>query len=131
MNIPPSAAINIIIRNGKLNDIQSGYIQSIVRAAGIKKDDNYIKPKATATAVVGEFEIFIPLEGIIDLDSEIGRIEKEITRLEGALKGVDKKLANERFVNNAPAEIVEKERAKKKNWEDMLMKLKRNLKELD
>jgi valyl-tRNA synthetase len=78
----------------------------------------------------GTTEIFIPLEGLIDLDVERQRIEKEINRLEVSLKGIEKKLANEKFVNNAPAEVVEKERTKQKDWHENLRKLKEILESL-
>ena len=89
------------------------------------------KPPQSASAVVKGCDIFVPLKGIIDLDVERARIEKEISRLEGALKGVEKKLSNEKFVNNAPKEIVEKEQNKKENWEGQLVKLKKILEELN
>lgn len=64
------------------------------------------------------------MEGIIDLTVEKDRLLKEIQRLEGALTGVTKKLSNEKFVNNAPKDVVEKEFAKKSDWENSLSKLK-------
>jgi valyl-tRNA synthetase len=82
------------------------------------------KPKASASAVVKDVEIYVPLEGLIDLAVEKERLEKEIKRLEGALTGVKKKLSNERFVQNAPAEVVEREKQKAADWENSLEKLK-------
>ena len=68
--------------------------------------------------------------GLIDLDKERERLEKEIRRLEGSLIGIEKKLANEKFVNNAPADVVEKEKAKQKDWTENLNKLKEILSNL-
>jgi len=81
--------------------------------------------------VFGKSEIYIPLKGLIDLDIERRRIEKEINRLEGSLKGIEKKLSNEKFVKNAPAEIVEKENTKQRDWTGNLNKLKELLSSLD
>ncbi|MEX0771060.1 MAG: hypothetical protein WD035_10025, partial [Balneolaceae bacterium] len=67
-------------------------------------------------------EIYIPLEGLIDLDKERERIRKEIADTEGFLKSVEKKLANDQFVENAPDSVVERERNKK---EDALSKLEK------
>ena len=78
-----------------------------------------------------ETEIYVPLEGLIDLDVERNRLQKEITRLEVAMVSIDKKLSNEKFVNNAPPEIVEKERAKKKDLETNIIKLKNILNNLN
>ncbi|MGE5353255.1 MAG: hypothetical protein ACM3P0_14330, partial [Acidobacteriota bacterium] len=69
-------------------------------------------------------------EGLIDLDVERQRLQKDIQRLEGSLTGVSKKLSSESFVNNAPKDIVEKERQKKTDWEEKLGKLKAMLEDL-
>lgn len=91
--------------------------------------DSY-KPSASASAVVEGSELFIPLEGLIDLDKERKRIENEIERLEGFLKSVHKKLENNRFVENAPDDVVQRERDKKEDTETSLRKLKEILSEL-
>jgi len=61
---------------------------------------------------------------LIDLDVEKNRLQKEISRLEGLLVGIDKKLSNEKFVSNAVPEVVEKERMKKKDVEANLLKVR-------
>ncbi len=92
--------------------------------------ENISKPKASASALVKSAEIYIPLEGLIDLDVERQRLQKEITRLEGSLVGIEKKLSNEKFVNSAPADVVEKERTKQRDWQENLGKLKEILENL-
>ena len=57
-------------------------------------------------------ELFLPLEGVIDLDQERARLTREIDRLAGRLKGIEGKLANQNFVTRAPAAVVEREREK-------------------
>jgi valyl-tRNA synthetase len=81
--------------------------------------------------VIQNKKIYIPLEGLIDLEVERQKIQKEITRLEGSLAGIEKKLSNEKFVANASPEIVEKERAKQKDWLDNIGKLKEILNNLN
>lgn len=110
---------------------QINYIKKLAKVDKITVDKNLSKPKACASAVVKDVEIFVPLAGLIDLDVEKARLQKEITRLEGSLAGINKKLSNEKFVNNAAPEVVEKERTKKKDWESNLKKLKANLKSLE
>jgi len=58
------------------------------------------------------FEAFVFVRDVIDLPKQIERLEKEAKRLSGLIEGSEKKLANERFISNAPTEVVEKERAK-------------------
>ena len=89
------------------------------------------KPSTSASAVVEGSEIFVPLEGLIDLDKERKRIEDEIDRLQGFLKSVNKKLDNEQFVENAPEEVVQRERDKREDTETSLEKLNEILHELE
>jgi valyl-tRNA synthetase len=124
MNIPPSKQVNAFIKSSQIAEHQIDYIKKLAKVDEIKIDKNLIKPKASASALIKETEIYIPLEGLIDLDIERNRLQKEIDRLEGALTGINKKLSNEKFVQNAASEVVEKERMKKKGWEDNLTKLK-------
>ena len=130
MNIPPSKKISAYLKTESLSQIQQDYIKSIAKVKELVVDKVLTKPKASASAVVKGFDLFIPLEGLIDLNVERERTEKEINRLEGMLAGVSKKLKNEKFVNNAPAEVVEKERAKLDDWESSLDKLKTILSDL-
>jgi len=131
MNIPPSKQVNAFIKSSKVGDHQIEYIKKLAKVNELKIDENLSKPKASASAVVKDTEIFVPLEGLIDLDVERSRLQKEITRLEGSLIGINKKLSNEKFVNNAAPEVVEKERTKKKDWETNLNKLKEILSNLN
>jgi valyl-tRNA synthetase len=131
MNIPPSKKINAFIRSSQVAKYQIEYIKKLAKVNELTIDKNLTKPKASASAVVKETEIYVPLEGLIDLDVERNRLQKEITRLEVAMVSIDKKLSNEKFVNNAPPEIVEKERAKKKDLETNIIKLKNILNNLN
>jgi valyl-tRNA synthetase len=59
-------------------------------------------------------EILVPLSDLIDKDAEIARLEKEIAKLDKNLQGINGKLGNEKFVQNAPAELVEAERERQR-----------------
>jgi valyl-tRNA synthetase len=124
MNIPPSKKVNALVKTASLSDDQIEYIKSLGKIEDLTFGENVQKPKGSASTILKNCEIYIPLEGVIDLEVEKERLSKEINRLEGALIGVNKKLSNERFVNNAPKEVVEKENAKKTDWENSLEKLK-------
>jgi valyl-tRNA synthetase len=124
MNIPPSKKINVLLKSNDVKERQIDYIKKLAKVEDLKAGENITKPKASASAIVKSSEIYVPLEGLIDLDVERQRLQKEITRLEGSLAGIEKKLSNEKFVGGAPAEVVEKERVKQRDWQENLRKLK-------
>ncbi len=124
MNIPPSKFVDAYIKTKEIPEYQLNYIKKLARIDNITVDSNIQKPTASASAVIKDAEIYIPLEGLIDLEVERNRLQKEITRLEGALAGINKKLSNEKFVINAAPDVVERERTKKTDWEKSLEKLK-------
>src|ERR1035437_1442039 len=124
MNIPPSKAIDVFLQTSEVRAHQVEYIKKLARVMNLTADPRIEKPKASASAVIKDCEIFIPLEGLIDFDIERGRLKKEIERMEGSLTGINKKLSNEKFVQNAVPDVVEKERRKKQDWENSLNKLK-------
>jgi valyl-tRNA synthetase len=131
MNIAPSKKVNALIKSASIKDHQIEYIKKLAKVDELTVDLNLTKPKASASAVINDCEIFIPLEGIIDLEVERQRLQKEITRLEASLAGIEKKLSNEKFVANAAPEVVEKERAKQKDWLENIGKLKEILNNLN
>ncbi len=123
MNIPPSKKVKAFIATNGLTDLQKGYIKALAKVESIVAEENLDKPKLSASAVVQGVNIYIPLEGIIDLEVEKKRLEKEINRLQNLLTGVEKKLGNQNFLNKAPKEVVEREKAKQKDWKSALEKL--------
>ena len=124
MNIPPGKKINLIIKSSEVSNHQIDYIKKIGKVDETSVGADVEKPKASVSAIVKNIEIYIPLEGLIDLDKERERLEKEIRRLQVSLMGLEKKLSNEKFVNNAPADVVQREKAKQMDWRENLNKLK-------
>lgn len=88
------------------------------------------KPENIISGVLKGIEITIVLNIQIDKEAETKRISAEISRLEGQILGISKKLENEKFVNNAPAQVVELERKKLADMTDNLNKLKESLSKL-
>ncbi|HEY6438167.1 MAG TPA: class I tRNA ligase family protein, partial [Ignavibacteriaceae bacterium] len=131
MNIPPSKKINVLLKTNEVSVRQIDYIKKLAKVEDLKAGENIVKPKASASSLVKSSEIYIPLEGLIDLDVERQRLQKEITRLEGSLAGIEKKLSNEKFISGAPADVVEKERTKQRDWQENLRKLKEILENLN
>jgi valyl-tRNA synthetase len=74
------------------------------------------EPPAAAPALVGELNLFVPLEGLVDLGAERTRLDKEIKRVEGERAKSANKLASDTFVQNAPAAVVEQERTRLAEW---------------
>jgi valyl-tRNA synthetase len=130
MNIPPSRQIKVFIKSSSVAQHQIDYIKKLARAEEVNVDPGIQKPKASASAVIKKCEIYIPLEGLIDLEAERMKLRKEISRYEGSLAGIEKKLMNEKFVSNAAPEVVEKERNKKADFELSLQKLRNILENL-
>lgn len=120
MNVPPGKKADLVIRNvnGHQSNIESfdDIIKTLGRINKITVGTNLEKPDQSATAVVQKMELFVPLKGLIDLDQEIARLSKRLDELKGHLAGVEKKLANENFVNRAPQNVVAHE---KQNLQDM------------
>lgn len=131
MNIPPSKTVKIFLKTSNIKKEQLSYIKRLAKAEEIIVDAILTKPEASVSSVIKDCEIFIPLEGLIDLEVEKVRLQKEIERVEGTLAGINKKLSNENFVQNAPKEIVEKEEQKKADRENSLIKLKEILNNLN
>ncbi|MBQ7514870.1 MAG: valine--tRNA ligase [Schwartzia sp.] len=76
------------------------------------------KPENALTAVAGGVEIYLPLKDLIDIGKETARLQKELDNLDREIKRTAAKLENEGFVAKAPAAVVEKERAKKQEYEE-------------
>ena len=85
------------------------------------------KGEGVSSFMVGTTEYAVPLGGLIDVEAELAKAEAELKHLEGFLNGVMKKLSNERFVNNAPAQVVELERKKQADAESKIATLKETI----
>ena len=85
------------------------------------------KGEGVSSFMVGTTEYAVPLGGLIDVEAELAKAEAELKHLEGFLNGVMKKLSNERFVNNAPAQVVELERKKQADADSKIATLKETI----
>ena len=138
MNIPPATALKLVVRGASATPITAlfqdstalDYIRNLARVATVAITPDAVKPHSAATVVVQGVEIFIPLEGLIDVRSESERLAKEIARLTNFLKAASAKLTNAEFLHKAPRDIVRREREKETALKEQLNKLKSNLKTL-
>jgi len=109
-------------------DQAAGLIENLGRVSHLRIErDGAVKPEQAMTAVVPGVEVFMPLKGMVDIDRELERIREEMTKVLEELKQSEQKLKNENFVTKAPAEVVEKERVRKKECEEKLSALKERL----
>lgn len=90
-------------------------------------DETLAIPQKAISCVIKGAEIFIPMEGLVDLDTEIVRLKKEKNNLEKEIDRVNKKLGNQGFLQKAPKEVVEKEQQKQKDYIEMLKKVEQRL----
>jgi valyl-tRNA synthetase len=105
-------------------------VAKLARLAGDGPMQVDAKPEHSAASVVAGREVFVPLKGLIDLEAERARVSKEIGKLEGLIKGTEKKLSNEKFVANAPEDVVAREREKLEDFSAKLEKLRQHLEQL-
>ncbi len=110
-NISFKEAISLSVINNEstANDFDAG-----IEKLGNLSEINYVSEKieGALTFRVKSNEYFIPMEGAIDVEEEIAKLQEELTYTEGFLKSVQKKLSNERFVNGAPEKVVAIEKQK-------------------
>jgi len=131
MNVPPSKTADVVIKGANAELLQSIqnhqiYIQSLAQVAQIQVGPDLKKPPFSASAVVQDCEIFVPLKELIDITVEKARLDREIERLEKQLAGQIKKISDQKFLSRAPQAVVEREQQKKIDWEANLAKLKNN-----
>lgn len=136
MNVPPSKKCDLFIKVEDkvfedLVNAYSYYIEKLARVENILIGTNISRPKNSSVSVIKGNEIYIPLEGLIDIETEKERLRKEMDRLAKLLDGVNKKLSNENFISRAPFDIIQKEREKQQNFMEALQKVRRNLEMLE
>ena len=127
MNVPPSQKAPILLRDAHPDSIARGqrWIEAIARLARAAAFGPLIGdiPKGSAQSVLDEATIVLPLAGLIDLDAERGRLDKERTKLLGEADKIARKLENADFVQRAPEEIVEENRERLSSMRDAAARL--------
>mgnify|MGYP006285178565 CR=1 FL=1 len=128
LNIGPSVGLELIIRSENAEQTeflmeQEHLIKRLANVAHVAAGKDVEPPKASSTAVVGECELYVPLKGAVDFDTELARLDKELAKVDKELTVVGKKLANEGFTSKAPADVVQKERDKQADLSEKKSKL--------
>jgi valyl-tRNA synthetase len=132
MNIAPSVQIQAIVSVGSKDTSDhlkkaAGYVKTLSRVSELRIGVAEMKPKAAATGVIKDAEVYIPLEGIIDLTQERDRLQKEIAKISKEIDTFARKLSNKDFVDKAPKAVVEKDTAKLQEFKVKRDKLEQSL----
>jgi valyl-tRNA synthetase len=135
MNVPPGTQAPVLIKteSDRLTDALAHHQEQmavLAKASRLEFGTDLRKPPLSGSAVVTGAEIYVPLEGIIDVDKERGRLKKELDKLTALLEKTGKKLQNEAFLGQAPAEVVEAEKRKQYDYQTKVDKLNLSLEQL-
>ncbi len=117
VDLKPATMIEVMIRiadnrQKTLFTDYEAYFHKLAKVGKMHVGTDVQKPKTAIAAVVRNIEIFMPLEGLVDLEAEKSRLAKQLEKLEKELAPIKNKLGNDSFVKNAKPEVVDKERSK-------------------
>ena len=135
MRIPPSRTLDVYLHNGKDEDqrrLQANHnflcrLAKLDSISWLNADDS---APASATSLVGDMEILVPMAGLIDKDAEIDRLTKEVDKLRKEVGRAEGKLKNPAFVDKAPEAVVTKEKAKLDDYRSQLARLEDQLEKI-
>ena len=128
-NIKPSQEIPLLLQGGDTADRSNAaqaedMLARLANVTSIEWLDDDIEPPLNALSLVGELKVMVPLAGLIDLDAERARINKEASKAQQELEKIEKKLGNKAFVAKAPEAVVAKERTRAEELQASLQTLK-------
>ena len=135
MNISPAKKVPLYFAQGSSEDQRrleenEKYLSTLASLESVTWLNVGDDAPMAATSLVGEMEILVPMAGLIDKDAEIARLKKEIDKIKNDMARVEGKLNNPKFVDKAPAEVVNKERDKLTDMSNSLDKLNEQAKKI-
>ncbi|MFI3218622.1 MAG: class I tRNA ligase family protein, partial [Methylococcales bacterium] len=128
MNIAPSKPLPVLLQNGSTIDQQClannrSYLERLARLETI----TWLNPEdlspESAMALVGDLKILIPMAGLIDKEAELIRLDKEIQKISKELPRIEGKLSSSNFIDKAPPDVIDKEKAKLADLHSILSNL--------
>ncbi len=134
MNVPAGAKIALLVKGAsadtqrRMQDYDE-ILRRMARLESIELADT--APKGALQTVVDEATLILPIADIIDLDKERERLQREIKKLEDDINKISQKLENKKFLENAPEEVVDEQRHRKEEAENVLNKLSTALSQLE
>jgi len=117
MNIGPGKPLPLFLKNASADDQRrlqenEALLKKLAKVESFTVLGEQDEAPLSATALVGDLQVLVPMAGLIDKDAELARLNKEIQRLQGEVQRVGGKLSNAAFVDKAPPAVIDKERAK-------------------
>ncbi|MEM9015370.1 MAG: valine--tRNA ligase [Verrucomicrobiota bacterium] len=106
---------------------ESDVFRQLVGAAGVSIEPGYEAEKGVPTALTSIGKIYLPLEGLVDVEAERERLGKEMAKADEELEKVNAKLSNENFVNRAPENVVNEMKERQEQWQDRVDELRKML----
>ena len=100
-------------------------------AEEVSVEKGYQAEQGVPVALTAIGKLYMPLEGLIDIDAEKKRLNKELEKTQAELTKVNSKLANEKFVSRAPEAIIEENRERQQHWKDRTAELEQMIANLD
>ena len=133
-NVPAGAKVPLVMVGASAQtlarlDTHTAAIRQLARVETIETADS--APKGSAQIVVGEATVCLPLAGVIDFEGEKARLTKEIDKIDADIARIDKKLANPKFVEKAPEEVVAGEKEKRDDFVARRAKIEEALRRLN
>ncbi len=135
-NLSPAARFRAVVQSDRPEVLASlrrasAYVLPLAGLASLEVQAPGVQPPQSATWVGEGLQVFVPLAGLLDLDEERARLQKELARLQTDVAGLRRKLDNPSFVARAPAEVVEKDRARVAELEQRTSKVQENLNRIE
>jgi len=136
MDISPGKPLRVLLQHSSAADRRraeayASLLQGVGRVAAVTMLGEDEQPPTSATALLGDMRLLVPMKGLIDVDAERSRLEKQRDRVSADLARARGKLANEKFVKNAPADVVTQERQRAADFEKTAAQLSEQLEKLD
>ncbi|MEO8364769.1 MAG: valine--tRNA ligase [Pseudoxanthomonas sp.] len=127
LGVSPGKQVRLLLQDGnsndrKLTDRYASQLSFLLKLEAIEWVAVEAKAPASAVAIVGELKLLVPLEGLVDLDAERTRLDKEITRVAGEKEKSEAKLS--RFSDKVPAAVIEQERQRLVDWSNQMTGLR-------
>nr|WP_031263526.1 valine--tRNA ligase [Sporolactobacillus laevolacticus] len=135
MNVAPKKPVDLLIktatdRETKIFEQNKTYIERFCNPSALEIGTAIQAPEKAVSAVISGADIYLPLSGLINLDDEISRLNKELDKMNAEVERVEKKLNNPRFVDKAPEQVVNQEREKQADYLQKRDKLQARIAEL-
>jgi len=135
MDISPGKKLPVLLQGASAMDRQRAethalLLQRVGRVESVAVLADGEQPPAAATALLGDLRLLVPMKGLIDVDAERARLDRRMDKVRADLARTNGKLGNEKFVNNAPVEVVTQERERAAEFEKTIAQLTEQLAKL-